>query len=295
METLLKKSTLSNHCKADLERLLQQFRQESMAVSSGPVTYDHSQLPKCVNQLTASKAARTKRPATHSVPPSWRGDGTGLGKSEKKLLQSVDDKLKATPAPSNGFIKKRHLALPLTAKEQDFVYRYAEHKHGAQVRHGQETHEQSMAYRAYTEAFLGYTGREPSQLELQEVDRLHFLQSNGRVGVMQNPHAPTPHHHISLHNSKVCSCNEQVYLPEKSIVKAARPGSTVLSRMMLTQSSGAGSVGTLSPTRSSKGGLSPIRAVPCPPADATSRKCAQCGNGLPPRLIKSVCPACDKS
>lgn len=230
-------------------------------MSAGPVTYDHSKLPKCVNQLTASKAARTKRPATHSVPRSWH-NSTELGRSEKKFLEKIDGKLKTNASSENnqsGFIKKRHLALPLTAKEQDFVYRYAEHKHGAQVRQSQESHEKSLAYQAYTEAFARYTGREPSQLELQEADRLHFLESNGRIGVMQQPHAPTPHHHVSLHTAKVCTCNEQVYLPEKTLVKAARPGSTVQSRLMLTGSYSGGNSTNVSPTRS-KSGRSPTKS-----------------------------------
>lgn len=299
MDDLIDHSVLNARCRADLRRLLSMFKADSRNVSNGPTDYDHSALPPCVNQLTSSKAGITKpplfRPSTakvHHIPKDWTSDPS-VTKPERKFFESVDERLKrASSAP-----KKRGCLLPLSAKEQDFIYRYAEFKHGNKVLRGEESHEKSLAYRAYTDAFLSFMGRPPSTTELQEVDRLTFVQPHpSRVGVISKPHAPTPHRHISNSNEAVVSCGRQVHPPERRVERAARPGSTILDRTIFT-SQNVSTTGSpqRSATRGSSIGRQSAVAHPPPIAPPDAKKyCTACNARLPPRLIKTLCPACDK-
>jgi hypothetical protein len=295
MNDLIDHSVLNARCRADLRRLLTLFKSNSQKVSGGPVEYDHASLPQCIDQLTSSKAGITKppmfRPATAKsslkIPSQWTSDPT-VPKQERKFLESVDQRLKRADTAS-----KRGGALPLTAKEQDFIYRYAEFKHGSKVLRGEEAHEKSYAYRAYTDAFLSFMGRPPSTVELQEADRLTFVEgSNSRVGIVAKPHAPTPHRHISNSNETVTFCGNQVHPPERRIERAAREGSTLLDRTAFSSQSG-------SPPSSPQRSLGRVRSsastnLPAIGSPDSKKYCVKCNARLPPRLIKTLCPACDK-
>lgn len=296
MDAMIQSSKLSEHCRADLRRLLKTFEKNSEAVRSPRQSYNHVELPRCVGLLTSAKAAITKPPLFASangvqrqVPRDWPVD-PALSRGEKKMLQSVDARLRASTAP-----RKRFSALPLSPKEQEFIYRYAEHKHSAKIHRTEESHQMSNAYRAYTQAFLSFMGRPPSTTELQEADRLTFVESTGRVGIIAHPHAPTPHRHISNVTAAVTSCGHQVLPPEKPLVRAARPGSTLIDRVVFSpQTSLAASPKSGSPQRSSQAS-SPLKDRPTTAKDFASVKkfCRVCNARLPPRLIKTVCPSCD--
>lgn len=300
METLLDRSALNEHCKADMRRLLRQFSDESKSVAAGKPVYDHSQLPPCIDQLTSAKAAITKhpiRPGTARVPETWTHDAE-LSSGERKLFASIQSRLQATSATP----KKRFPPLPLSAKEQDFIYRYAEHKRGETIARTGEAHTSGNAYRAYTEAFLSFMGRPPSELELQEASRLTFVERNGKVGVLPQPHAPTPHKHITNTTASVCACTEQIESPSKPLIRASRPGSTLVDRLMFSSGPlgpSSISIKSLSPARSSNRSGSPRRQQTTGEATATEaagdekKRCKRCGARLPPRLVKVICPACD--
>ncbi|CUG81760.1 Hypothetical protein, putative [Bodo saltans] len=297
MNDLIDHSVLNARCRADLRRLLTMFKSNSQKVSNGPVEYDHESLPQCIEQLTSSKAGITKPPmfrpttakTTLKVPTQWTSDPS-VPKQERKFLESVDERLKRTDSSSR---KRTGGALPLTAKEQDFIYRYAEFKHGSKVLRGEEAHEKSFAYRAYTDAFLSFMGRPPSTAELQEADRLTFVEgANARLGVVSKPHAATPHRHISNSSETVTFCGNQVHPPERRVERAAREGSTLLDRTTFSSQSGSP---PSSPQRSiGRGRSSASTKLPEIASPEAKKFCSKCNARLPPRLIKTLCPACDK-
>jgi hypothetical protein len=268
MERILEHSRLSSRCIADLHRIYENLKDQSRQLSGGYASYDYTHLPRCTDELTSAKAAITKKPiaAHYHIPASWRSANTP--RAEARLFKSVEKRLEAADATGPSATGKRRAELPLSAKEQDFIYRYAEFKHGKRIQRSEDAHTRSQAYRAYTDAFLSYAGRPPSVVELQEVDRLQFVEYDGRVGIMQQPHAPMPHNHFVSGPVKVCSCAEQVQPP-------------------LAPSSSHKSPSHIRPGTSPSIQRSPRRS-------SVKKNCTVCGARLPPRLVKNICPACDK-
>jgi hypothetical protein len=192
MEQMLDRAELPRHCVADLRRIIAKLKQNSEEVSLGHVVYDHTQLPPCIGQLTFSKASKTKKPI-FSVPVDW-ADRSVATRKEREVLNDVNQRLHGTAGKESvsKYVKKR-ADLPLSAKEQDFIYRYAEYKHGTNVRNEEKKHTNTLAYRAYTEAFLSFTGRQPSDIEIREADRLPFVKTaDGTVGVVRRPRSSFP-------------------------------------------------------------------------------------------------------
>jgi hypothetical protein len=197
MEGMLEKADLPRHCVADLRRIIASLKQNSEEVSLGHTVYNHDNLPKCIGQLTYSRASKTKEPL-FAVPPAW-SDSKSATRVERQVLRNVTEKLQNMEGTtvSDGGVRRHHLhrhaELPLSAKEQDFIYRYAEYKHGTNIRNQEKKHTNSQAYQAYTEAFLSFTGRRPDDVEIREADRLPFVRTkDGTIGVIRKPRTSFP-------------------------------------------------------------------------------------------------------
>ena len=283
MEDTLQRASLPPHCIADIRRIVSRLKDNSHEVSQGHVLYDHSKLPKCIDQLTSSKASKTKKPiflgSKFSIPADW-ADCNSSTRKERDVLLSVQNRLQNAPEAGDSKFLNKRAPLPLSAKEQDFIYRYAEYKHGANVHNQEKKHTNTFAYRAYTDAFVSFVGRPPSDAEIREADRLPFVRTgDGKVGVLQRPHSSAPHHHVTNADVKVVDCKMCVAPPHNAIKVSP----------------------SASPARSStyNGGSARIRPTTTGEAAASSPNkthvCKVCGSRLPPRLVKDLCPACDSS
>lgn len=244
LQEQLENAKLSKECKIDLTMHTEQLELENSALPKRPVTVPEANLPSAVfaatitNQIHAdgvrdSGAAAAERfrgeKSMHEATQRSTMAASTKGGREFSFSKRCEVSYFDCPKERNPFVESRSRTA-LSGKDACFVRQYASALTKSTVAREPKSDEASVAAaEAYKTAFRKYTGRDPSEKELEEVDRLHFsFDENGEVGVVQKPHTCYPHSHITNSNRRCVQCSNQVYRAEVPAVRGARdrfPGS----------------------------------------------------------------------
>lgn len=227
---------LSNNCKVDLSHHIDQLQLQNSRLPKKPPTEFDNGLPSVVDASTrlrdirgksnvdARENARKKfiqrkedqQKRLESAALVASNSGTSFFKNYKAKYYDV---LKGTCPFRNARTRNE-----LTGVEEDFAHRYAEHLgHSPEDRPMKDGCAAGCAADAYKEAFRSYMHRDPTELELQEVNRLYFgFNERAEIGVIQKAHSCFPHSHYSCCHRRPVKCPSQVYPRDVPHVRAAR-------------------------------------------------------------------------
>lgn len=213
LENQLDNAKLSTNCKADLFNHNEQLRLQTSQLPKRPLTVHDS---NCFGE-----SGNVNQTPQSLAPPVFDGNPEYF----QEYTARFNNELKG----SCPFRRNRTRG-ELTGVEYDFAMRYADKVNGTRVEREVKTDAAtSSATAAYKEAFRSYMGRDPTEKELEEVNRLYFgFNERGEVGVIQKPHSCFPHHHISCCNRRPTKCPSQIYSKDVPHVRGARdrfPGS----------------------------------------------------------------------
>ena len=265
VHNVIDRSKLKGKVAADMHRIVRDFVEHPL----GPQSLSRP------GTNTVVGAVGLQESATYGLPKNWE-DGDSLSNEEKVLFKSCAQRLRGaeteryerakrskSPLLTSHYPKdlepyaKKKLPLPLSAKEQDFIYRYSEYKNKQKLREAVKAHDHTCAYRAYTNAFVSFCGRPPSEQELQEADRLQFVVAkSGKIGV--GGRRP-----ISTHDP------------------APRSGYYYLKSSYEPHATNSGL------------GADPTSSLPRTRNSTSRKNCGACGARLPPKHVQDECPACE--
>ncbi|EPY23805.1 hypothetical protein STCU_02542 [Strigomonas culicis] len=234
LQEQLETASLSEACKADLMKHIEQIELQSATLPKRNVTVADANLPDAVNRSTKENTNKTVE--NHREDAVKRFETTKRIKQEahesvasdamnsnSEYFKNYSSSYKNQPTTKDPFRQQRDPSA-LSGKDEDFVHRYAEALSGSTIEREEKSDPASVtATEAYKKAFQAYTGRQPNAKELVEASRLNYaFDEHGNVGVIQKPHASRPHTHISNCKFPTTQCNNQVYRPENPPVRGAR-------------------------------------------------------------------------
>lgn len=227
---------LSKNCKVDLSHHIDQLQLESSRLPKKLPTKFDENLPSVVNASTRLRDIRGKshvearenarRKFIKHKEDQMKGlESAGLVARNsgnpyfKDYKIKYYDELKGTCPFRNARTRNE-----LTGIEEDFAHRYAESLGKCEAAHPiKEGCATACATEAYKEAFRSFMQRDPTDMELQEVNRLNFgFNELGEIGVIQKPHSCFPHSHFSCCHRRPVKCPSQVYKRDVPQVRAAR-------------------------------------------------------------------------
>ncbi|CBH17436.1 hypothetical protein, conserved [Trypanosoma brucei gambiense DAL972] len=221
-------STLNDRCRTDLLDTVAQLGRHCETLPKKAVTTADAPLPSCTFNTTVSRSQKEINCSNEAALDKYIEEkGATRWRTTQALASTYfkDHKPKFHGAlrTQDCFRDTRDIT-QLSSKEKDFVHRYAEAKMKKSIpREESDDVAKKVATEAYTEAFRKFKGRDPTEKELLEVERLYFAYADdGAVGVVQKPHFHGPHMHVSICNRKYVTCPNQVYRASLPAVRNAR-------------------------------------------------------------------------
>ncbi|CCW62468.1 unnamed protein product [Phytomonas sp. EM1] len=232
LQEYLGSARLSENCKLDLINHVNQLNLQSLLLPKRNLTMFDNNLPASVLATTVS----TQQKAVPGLDNTAKQRFLHLKNEQQEVFDTCMKTLSNNTyfkKCSTSYFGQRNCSDPfretrsreqLSRKDEDFVYRYAEAMTHSKIQRNLKADDATVAaVEAYREAFRRLTNRDPTEKEMEEVNRLNFaFDEHGRIGVVQKPHSCYEHSHISCCNRRVPKCDNQLYSPEKHVMRAAR-------------------------------------------------------------------------
>ena len=177
LNTLVANSKLSPQCKNDIARLTDEYN------ASVAASIERSREMRSSSRVRRSKGSELCKPLTPQVP---HGHYKTSPVFTRTLPRSSDIGASNSFGFSNSAATSRGRAVTGTSlpniarsdEDNDYLLKKANYEHASRVRGAVASREGTDAHQAYTDAFLSYTGRHPTQNELRQADQYQFVKDS---------------------------------------------------------------------------------------------------------------------
>eukprot|EP00744_Colponema_vietnamica_P021302 GILI01030403.1.p1 GENE.GILI01030403.1~~GILI01030403.1.p1 ORF type:complete len:233 (+),score=7.83 GILI01030403.1:30-728(+) len=189
LDEIIRHSKLPVQCRYDMERLGREYDQ-TVAPSIERSRYEKSHSP-----YRPSKRVDSCKPLTKPVPHGNYVTSPVFTKTQNRSTSSANHSPSSAAAFSPySTSTQRSRDLPnipqgsRTGAQDDYLLKESNYNHATRVRNTVAAHEGTDAHRAYTQAFLSYTGRSPTAKEVRAADQYNFIidPATGRDVIADN-------------------------------------------------------------------------------------------------------------